>query len=212
VRPNHPYDTIILNAHNTFTLGLSCSPANWSLWGPITHMTQLFQLTLADMWNLSSLIKAIQCKKWLHFDRHNKLSSELFRTTCSLYGLRCRLFWRILWTHICGINISEIAWKIDFFGIQMSVCLTQYTLSSDLPGHLVQCFFSTLRTSDSSCHVLMTVLSDDVTLSEFTMNTSKLLKICYHNMACAFSFKATTATVQMAAPVPDIMDGFIQVW
>jgi hypothetical protein len=57
-----------------------------------------------------------------------------FWTTCNLYGSRCRLFHRSLWTVICSSYNSALAWEISFFETYVKACLIWSTSSSYLLG------------------------------------------------------------------------------
>jgi hypothetical protein len=99
-----------------------------------------------------------------------------FWTTWNLYGLRHRLFRRILWTFVCCICNCAPAREMDFSGLRVKACLTRTTTSLDL-GRSVEYHFSALPvTLNCSYHLLMLLSTGDLTsYSHLNLGWSRIM-------------------------------------
>jgi hypothetical protein len=175
-----------ITVQHTFMLGL-CS--KWSLGG---------SLPSPEMWNYASLVETVWLKKLpcskisahmcaTNFDLSCLSHAVSFWTTYNVYGFRCRLFQRILWTVVCSICNSALAWEIDFFKLRAKACLTS-TSSSDL-GSAVEYLFFTLPVSlNCFCHLLVLLSSGGLTPYSHLNWQTRIMNsnFTYHNMICTF--------------------------
>jgi hypothetical protein len=101
-----------VSAHHTFTLGLPRSCSKCSLEGSLPPMTVMATDTSRNV-NIFLLKKLCIVFRNLCAYVCRKLRSKLFITccfwtSCNLYGVRCRLFRRILRTVVYGICSSAL--------------------------------------------------------------------------------------------------------
>jgi hypothetical protein len=106
-----------------------------------------------------------------------------FWTTCTLYGFRCKLIWRILWTIICDICYSALA-QIDFFILCINPCIHHnfQAMQKDVLFHTA----SLSQLLIPSLNALVIRWSHTILMSKFMSNSSNGSKFAYHNMVYAF--------------------------